>query len=241
MSDTQNTPNFDEMSKAARIEFLSTNGTPNKIAIWNAWKRRQNRYPRLDLSDAVLRGADLRGADLRGADLRDAALSDAALSGADLSGAVLRGADLRDAALSDAALSGADLSGAVLRGAVLRGAVLRDAVLRGAVLRDAALSDADLSGAVLRDAVLRGAEINWQSHHLLSEILMRAAGDDIEKNMVAGLVRLRTDWCWEKWVKIEHSQRDWALAELAKWVKDGDGAPAIMRRLAEKIAAESAE
>jgi uncharacterized protein YjbI with pentapeptide repeats len=231
MSDTQNTPNFDEMSKAARIEFLSTNGTPNKIAIWNAWKRRQNRYPRLDLSDAVLRGADLRGADLRGADLRDAALSDAALSGADLSGAVLRGADLRDAALSDAALSGA----------VLRGAVLRDAVLRGAVLRDAALSDADLSGAVLRDAVLRDAEINWQSHHLLSEILMRAAGDDIEKNMVAGLVRLRTDWCWEKWVKIEHSQRDWALAELAKWVKDGDGAPAIMRRLAEKIAAESAE
>ncbi len=136
----------------------------------------------------------------------------------------LRGANLR----------GANLEGAYLEGAYLRGAYLRGANLEGANLRGANLEGANLEGAYLEGAYLRGAKVNWSDHYLLSEILLRVAGDDLDKNMVAGLIRLRTDWCWEKWLKLEHSQRDWALEELAKWVQEGDNAPAILKRLAQK-------
>ena len=101
---------------------------------------------KINLSDAVLSGADLRDADLSGADLRDAVLRGVVLRGADL-----RDADLSSAVLSGAILRGADLSDADLSGAVLRGVVLRGVVLRGTVLSGTDLRDADLSDAVYWD------------------------------------------------------------------------------------------
>jgi len=144
---------------------------------------------------AIKSFSDLRGADLRGADLR----------GDDLSGTNLRGDDLSGANLSGADLSGADFSGAKLSGADLRGA--------------------DFSGANLSGADLSGAKLAWQSHDLLAEILKRAAGDDIAKLKVAGVILLCREKCWRELLAIRDPLTGWAIGVLREWVQDGDGAP----------------
>jgi len=169
--------------------------------------------------------ANFRGADLTGADL----------TGADLTGAYLRDADLWGAYLRDADLWGAYLRDAYLRGANLRGANFRDAYLRGADLTGADLTGAYLTGAYLTGADLRGAylwgaTLNWRSHDLLADLLRRAAGGDIDKLRLAGLVLISRDWCWEQFLALDDPLRDWALDTLAPWVKDGDGAPKELRR-----------
>jgi len=181
---------------------------------------------------ADLGGADLRGADLSGANLRWASLSGANLSGANLSGADLSDAVLRRADLSRADLSGANLSGASLRWASLRWANLRWASLSGANLGGASLSGANLRWASLRWASLSGASlsgaiINWQSHDLITEILRRAAGNNMQRRMMAGLILVSHDWCWKKFLAldIDPALRAWALTALRQWVTDGDGAP----------------
>ena len=159
------------------------------------------------------------------------------------SGADLRGAYLRGACLRGAYLRGAYLRGACLRGADLRGAYLRGADLGGADLRGADLGGADLGGACLGGAYLGGAclgepgktKIEWTSHQLVSEILFRAAGRDVEKRMVAGLIRISTDWCWENFKAIEHPQKQWAIDELSKWVTDDDGAPELLKKKVEAV------
>lgn len=135
--------------------------------------------------------------------------------------------------LGGANLGGADLRGANLRGANLGGANLGDANLRGANLGHAYLGHADLRYANLSDANLRGANLrgsilNWQSHALLSEILRRAAGDNMDRRMLAGLVAVSTDWCWDQWLSLEHTERAWAITELAQWVRPDDGAPDVI-------------
>ena len=128
----------------------------------------------VNLSEAILRGADLREANLRGAklqraDLRGANLQRASLLGSDLQRAFLSEADLLFTNLWGADLRRADLRGANLRRtgfqnanlgeANLQGANLRDAFLQGANLRDAFLREADLGGANLRGANLREADL----------------------------------------------------------------------------------
>ena len=113
----------------------------------------------------------------------------------------------------------ADTMLAALQQAVKEGAVLYGADLRGAVLRD----------ANLRDANLRGAKVNWQSHAIISEILRRAAGHDVQKRMVAGLILVSPDWCWDKFLSIESELRDWSITTLREYVQDGDNAPEILR------------
>ena len=159
------------------------------------------------------------------------------LSGVDLIGAYLRGAYLRGADLSGADLSGADLSGAYLRGADLRGADLSGAYLRGADLRGAYLS-----GAYLRGADLRGAKINWQSHTLIAELLLRAAGDDVAKRKVAGFVAVSLDLCWDEMLEAAAGDplREWALDALAEHVTPDDRAPRVLaERAAARLAAEA--
>ena len=119
----------------------------------------------------------------------------------------LRGADLR----------GADLSGGDLFGADLRGADLRGAGLRGA----------DLSRADLRGADLRRAKFNWQSHDLLAEALRRAAGHDVQRRMLAGLLLISRDWCWDVFLAapIDPALREWGLSVLRGYVQPGDDAP----------------
>lgn len=96
------------------------------------------------------------------------------------------------------------------------------------------LRGADLRGADLRGAYLREITMSWQSHALIAEILRRAANKDIEKTKVAGLIAMgqANNWCWEWYVK--NCSNDplfpWAIAELRKWVKDGDDAPEILRQ-----------
>ena len=145
-----------------------------------------------------------------------------------LGGAYLRGAYLEGAYLRGAYLVGAYLGGAYLVGAYLGGAYLGGAYLGGAHLGGADLRGADLVGAYLRGAYLEGAKISWSSHALLSEILWRAA-DTEARLMLAAFVCRMTDWCWDQWAKWEHPEREWAIAELRKWVRDGDGAPDLVR------------
>lgn len=84
--------------------------------------------PSVDLTSAILSGADLRKAILPSAKLLNADLSGADLTRADLSKADLRGANLTLADLFGANLSGADLSGANLTLTDLFGANLSGAV-----------------------------------------------------------------------------------------------------------------
>jgi len=90
------------------------------------------------------------------------------------------------------------------------------------------LQRAYLQGAYLQRANLQGAKISWSSHALLSEILWRAA-DTEARLMLAAFVGRKTDWCWSEWATWDHPEREWALAELRKWVQDGDEAPDLVR------------
>ena len=143
--------------------------------------------------------------------------------GANLTGADLSGADLGGAFLHGADLSGADLGGAFLSGAFLHGADLSGADLSGADLGDADLSGADLSGAV----------VSWQSHDMIAEILRRAAADNPARRMLAGLILISRDWCWDEFLAldIDSELRRWALDELRQWVRPGDNAPEILKAI----------
>ena len=103
---------------------------------------------KMDLSYAILIGANLIGANLSGTNLIGANLSGAKLNNANLSGANLIGAGLSGANLIGANLSGTDLIGANLTDANLSGANLSCANLIGANLSGTNLSGArDLLGA----------------------------------------------------------------------------------------------
>jgi uncharacterized protein YjbI with pentapeptide repeats len=175
----------------------------------------------IDLSGVNLSGGFLRGANLSGANLRKANLY-----GADLSKANLYGANLGMANLSGANLSGANLTEADLRKANLNGASLSGANLYGADL-----SGAVLSGAYLSRADLSEITVNWQSHDLIGEILLRAAERDVQRRMLAGLILVSPDWCWVDFlsINIDPALREWALAEMRGWVRDGDDAPGVLR------------
>jgi hypothetical protein len=191
------------------------------------------------LEAAVKSGADLSRANLSGADLSRANLSGAYLSRANLSGAYLYGANLSGANLSGADLYGANLYRAYLPGANLSGANLSGANLYGAYLPGANLYGADLYGANLSGADLYRAKINWNSHVCVAEILKRAAEDNVQKRQLAGLILISTDWCWSDFLKLRHPLKKWALTELAKWVVDGDDAPSVLTKLAEKSKVET--
>jgi hypothetical protein len=161
-----------------------------------------------NLRYANLSCANLRCANLRCAIVSDANLSYAYLRYADLSYAYLRYANLYDADLSCANLSCADLS--------------------CANLSYANLSDANLSDANLSDALL-----SWQSHDCIAEILRQSAGGDTQKRMVAGLVLVSRDWCWDKFLSLEIGEplRDWALTTLSGWAWEGDDtAPELLTK-----------
>ncbi|KKM85364.1 hypothetical protein LCGC14_1289760 [marine sediment metagenome] len=178
-------------------------------------------------SEANLAGADLTGAYLAGANLTGAYLTRAYLTGADLAGADLTGAYLTRAYLTGADLTGADLTRADLTGADLTGADLTGAYLTGADLTRADLTEADLTAIT----------VNWCSHALMAEILLRAAGDNIPRQQYAAWSTHQTKWEWNEF--LEYGKSDdrvaWALSVLAKWVKPGDGAPDVLRELASQL------
>jgi len=138
-------------------------------------------------------------------------------------------ADSLAEALRQAVNDGASLDGASLEGALLNRALLNGASLNGVSLEGAWLNRAWLNRALLNGASLEGARLNWQSHDLIAEILRRAAGNVVAKRSLAGLVLISRDWCWDEFLAIDHSEREWALDELRKWVQSGDGAPDVLR------------
>jgi uncharacterized protein YjbI with pentapeptide repeats len=178
----------------------------------------------LDLRNTVVK-AVREGAHLRDADLQDADLQGAHLQGADLRRVDLQGAHLQGAHLRNANLQGAHLRRANLQGANLRHANLQDADLRHANLRHANLQGADLQGADLRDII-----VNWNSHALISAILRAHAGDNIQRRMIVGLIAVSEDWCWEMFASIQVPEWKWARDTLARYIKDSDNAPDVLRK-----------
>jgi hypothetical protein len=195
-----------------------------------------------DMREAVIKACS-SGANLSGAYLSGAYLSGAYLSGANLSGAYLYGAYLESANLSGANLSGAYLSGAYLSGANLYGANLYGAYLESANLSGANLESANLSGANLERARIERARIDWSSHALIAELLLRKCGDEINPQMiarrkVAGLILISRDWCWPDFLRLRKSRHfSWAVDVLAAHVTEGDGAPDILVKRAKEIVA----
>ncbi|HEV3343078.1 MAG TPA: pentapeptide repeat-containing protein [Pirellulales bacterium] len=144
--------------------------------------------------------------------------------------AVKAGVDLKYASLDGASLDGARLDGASLDGARLDGASLDGARLVGA-----RLDGARLVGASLVGASLDGASLEWSSRDLIAKILCQAAGDDIEKRKVAGLILVSRDWCWDQFLEIDDPLREWAIETLAKFVQPDDSAPEVLADAAEKL------
>ena len=106
----------------------------------------------------------------------------------------------------------------------LRGAYLGDVDLRGADLRGADLRGADLGGGESR------AQIAWQSHDLIAEILRRAAGDDVAKLKVAGLILVSRDKCWPDFLKLRDDPlAGWALDVLRPWAEGDEHAPPVLK------------
>lgn len=147
---------------------------------------------------------------------------------ADLSGEYLHGVNLAWIDLGGADLHGVNLCGVNLCGANLARVDLDRANLVRAYLAGADLVGSHLFGADLRHSNLVGAKINWNSHDLIAELLRRAAGSDVERRKIAGLILISRDWCWDQFLAIDSPLRDWALDTLAPYVVDGDNAPEVL-------------
>jgi hypothetical protein len=87
----------------------------------------------------------------------------------------------------------------------------------------AVASKADLGYANLRYANL-GSVRNppMQSHAFWAELLRRAAGDNLHRRMVAGLVAVSTDWCWPRMIalmtgELAQDWQEWAGAVFWAW------------------------
>ena len=198
-------------------------------AILTVLGRRQHKLDRgcLDLSGAILPGAEIRNAHLEGIGLFGACLESAGLEESHLEGATLVGSNLQGAQLSDAYLEGArmartnlngvtahrarlqraDIADASLRGAILEGAYLEKADLTRTRLDRAKLAGAHMEQAILADARLDQADLTRAHLHganligvvdLTQEQLDAAYGDETTQ-LPAGLYRPR-HWS-EAWVR----------------------------------------
>jgi len=132
--------------------------------------------------------------------------------------AVKQKARLSGANLCGANFSGADLFGANLCGANLSRADLYGADLYRANLYRANLSEANLSGAYLSEANLDVKIPPICSHQFISEILLRAARKEAEKDFAAR-IRMETDQSWGYFIKLAKRKRvmAWAKKTLFQW------------------------
>lgn len=181
-------------------------------------------HPRDTCAGYVLKAAIAAGTDLQNADLKGEFFGEVHAPGV-----VLEGADLLESNFDHAELVGANLVSANLHRVSFYHSNLRDADLRYIYAGGVCFAFADLRGADLRGATftggdfhgarLEGAWLQWHSHELLSSILMNAAGDHALRRSIAGLIALSRDWCWNHFMKVDHPERDWAVRELAKYIK----------------------
>lgn len=183
------------------------------------------------LESAVRSMTDLHEADLHGSDLRLANLHWAKLPKANFYGANLRGANFHEADLSKANFYGANLRQVNFHGADLSEASFRFADLRGADLGEANLRLSDFHRADLYETSLDGSRLNWGDNELLAKILFQAAGEDVERRKIAGLVAISRDWCWEDFLAIQDPLKKWAIQTLSQHLQPGDDAPPSFMRL----------
>ena len=132
-------------SRTGGKEFLFPPADIQAILNWIAFNDRKRLT--IDLSGAVLTGANLRRGKLWGAILENSNLEKADLSGSCLDYAKLSTANLNDANVRFASLHKASLRGTNLGDAHLRNTDLRDTDILGANLDGCNLSGADLTGA----------------------------------------------------------------------------------------------
>ena len=133
----------------------------------------------------------------------------------------LHGVDITGANLMDADLSGQNLRGVDLMGANLTRANFTDCNMRGI----------NLTGADVTDANFTNAELPWYSYEVLAEILRQAAGEDVSKLKMAGLVLILRDKFLQVFLKGGDPDATWALGELRKREKENDNSGAYFRRL----------
>jgi len=77
---------------------------------------------------------------------------------------------------------------------------------------------------------LNEAVLSWRSHALLSEILWREA-NTTEQKKFAAFVERQTEWCYAEFLEYGETCPEvaWAIDVLRPWVRNGDGAPKILR------------
>jgi hypothetical protein len=179
----------------------------------------------IDLSGALLEGAQLNDthfhdANLSGAWLRRAGLNKARLNGANLSGAVLYEADL-----TEAEFFRANLSGAYLTGAVLERTRLLDADLRGAYFYRARLSETEMMASQLGDAI--GEEkAKWYKAAMEAYSRLKANFDSIGRYADASWAyckerRMAKKWSAEQASYLHGEGKHFkAIAHWVKWLKD---------------------
>ena len=84
-------------------------------------------------------------------------------------------------------------------------------------------------GANLSAANLTNIIVNWRCHYLVAEILLRWAGSNWNKIKLAGGIQIAANlnWCWDKFIALATDEplAVEAIAELQKWIRDGDDAP----------------
>jgi len=168
------------------------------------------------LSGANMSGMNLTGFDLSSCDLSRTNLRDAVLDGVNALYTDFTAADFRGASMEHANLLTANLSHTDLREASLAWSDLGLARLDGADARDSAFDYTNLTGANISDM-----SIDYWSRELVAHVLLNAAGNDIAKQSLAGLVLISRNWCWEKFegVGIDPALRDWALDTLVKSIR----------------------
>ena len=184
---------------------------------------------------ATRRGMSLIDADLEGLMLNRSFLAHADLRGARVIGTDLSGTYLRKADLRGADLRRSQLVQAFLREIDLRQTDLREAELTRADLRGARIVGADLRGTIITGARLAGAICDWRWSVIPAELLRQYSGSlGEESRLVIDLAFFedRRAWGWLKLLSGYGNRANWALAVLAKSVRDGDNAPQLLRCLA---------
>jgi hypothetical protein len=191
-------------------------------------------FPRA-LELAVERGVRLLYCDLKGVIAPGAMLCGADLRGADMSSTVLSGVNLEEADLRTTMLMASFLQEALLSRADLRDADLRRADLRVANLEKALLVGADLRGALFYGARFEGAILDWRFRGIPLELLRQGrTGQGSASEAVAAPAKEDDErpFAWLKELLIRRSKADWALDVLSRYVRPGDNAPELLRRLA---------
>ena len=94
--------------------------------------------------------------------------------------------------------------------------------------------DVELFGSKLFGSTLDNIDVGWSSHQLIAEILRQAAGDDVGKLGLAGIVYQHHHKCWDSFISMKHPDTVWALRLLAKRIKDDSTPPNLLLEYASK-------